>query len=67
MAAPILLRECENWALSRTDKKENRNFEMKFLRKFAGHTLLAEISNPTIQNELEMFNISDKITNQKEN
>jgi hypothetical protein len=45
----------------------NVKAEITFRRKFAGHTLRDEISNITIQNELKIFNIGEKIADRKQN
>jgi hypothetical protein len=41
--------------------------EIKFLRKVACHILRDEISNLTIRNKLQIFNIGKKIADQKQN
>jgi hypothetical protein len=49
-SAPILQKGCENWTLSRADKRRIETAESKFLREAAGHALQDEISNLTIRN-----------------
>jgi hypothetical protein len=55
---------CEKWALNSTDERRTDN-EIKSLRGAAGHTLRDEISNGTIRNELQIFNIVGKIADLK--
>ena len=50
---------CEKWALNSTDERRTDN-EIKSLRGAACHTLRDEISNGTIRNELQIFNIVGK-------
>jgi hypothetical protein len=67
MAVPIPLYRCENWTLNRADKRINETAEMKCLRKVADHTLRDEISYLTVRNELQVFNIGEKIADRKQN
>jgi len=55
---------CEKWALNSTEERRTDN-EIESLRGAAGHTLRDEISNGTIRNELQIFNIVGKIADLK--
>jgi hypothetical protein len=61
MAVPVLLYDCENWALNRVDRRKIETAEMKFLRRVAGYTLRDEVRNTTIREELQIFNTGERI------
>jgi hypothetical protein len=65
VAVPMLLYECETLALNRSDKQKIKTAEMRFLRHVAGYTRRDEISDLTICNELQIFNVNDKIKDKK--
>jgi hypothetical protein len=65
MAVPTLLCGCETWALNRSDKRKIETAEIRFLRHVAGYTKRDEISNIIIRSELQIFNINDKIKDNK--
>lgn len=56
---------CEKWALSSTNERRTEKDDIKSLRVDAGHTLRDEISDGTIRNELQIFNIVGKIADLK--
>jgi hypothetical protein len=65
VAVPTLLYECETLALNRSDKRKIKTAEMRFLRHVAGYTRRDEISDLTICNEFQIFNVNDKIKDKK--
>jgi hypothetical protein len=65
MAVPVLLYGCENWTLNRVDRRKIENVEMKFLRRVAGYTLRDEVRNTTLREELQIFNIGERIQSRK--
>jgi hypothetical protein len=65
MVATRLLYGCETWALNRSNKKKTETAEMRFLKYVAGYNRQDEISNPTIHNELKIFNTNGKIKGKK--
>jgi hypothetical protein len=56
---------CKKWALNSTDVGRTEKGDIKSLRGDAGHTLRDEISNGTIRNKLQIFNIVGKIAELK--
>jgi hypothetical protein len=54
-------------ALKRSDKRKTETAEMGFLRHVARYTRRDEISDLTTRSELQIFNINDKIENNKWN
>lgn len=56
---------CEKWVLNSTDDRRTERGDIKSLRGDAGHNLRDEISNGTIRNELQIFNIVGKIAELK--
>jgi hypothetical protein len=65
MAVPVLLHGCENWALNRVDRRKIETAEMKFLRRVAGYTVRDEVRNTTVREELQIFNIGERIQSRK--
>jgi hypothetical protein len=61
MAVPVLMYGSENWSLNRSDKRKIEAAEMRFLRPMAGYTLLDKKSSD-IREQLDIFNINDKLT-----
>jgi hypothetical protein len=61
MAVPVLLYGCENWALNRVDRRNIETAETKFLRRVAGFTVRDEVRNTTTREELQIFNIGERI------
>ena len=56
----------ENWALNRSERRRIETNEMKFLRRVAGLNLLVQVSNNDIRNSLEIFNLNERIIDNKE-
>jgi hypothetical protein len=52
---------CEKWVLNSTNDGRIERGDMKSLRGDASHNLRDEISNGTIRNELQIFNIVGNI------
>jgi hypothetical protein len=67
MAVPMLTYASESWTINRSDKKKIQSVEMKFLRSVAGCTLLDQKRSTNIRSELKIFNLTERIENQKEN
>jgi hypothetical protein len=65
MAVLVLLYGCENWALSRVDRRKIGTAEMKFLRRVTGYTVRDEVTNTTLREELQIFNIGERIQSRK--
>ena len=59
--------DSENWSLNRSDKRKIEAFEMRFLRSMAGYTLLDKKRSSDIREQLDIFNINDKLTQYKIN
>jgi hypothetical protein len=64
MAVPVLY-GCENWALNRVDRRKIETAEMKFLRRVAVYTLRDEVRNTAIREELQIFNVGERIQSRK--
>ena len=67
MAVPVLMYASENWSLNRSDKRKIEPAEMRFLRPMAGYTLLYKERSSDIREQLDNFNINDKLTKYKIN
>jgi hypothetical protein len=67
MAVPMLTYASENWTINRSDRKKVESVEMTFLRSVAGYTLLDQKRSTDIRSELKIFNLTERIENQKEN
>jgi hypothetical protein len=65
VATPILLDESEPWAQNRSDTRNIETAETRFLRYVGGYSIQDEISNLTICDELQIFDISDKIKDKR--
>jgi hypothetical protein len=65
MAVPVLQYGCENWALIRVDRRKIETAETKFLRRVAVYTLRDEVRDITIREELQIFNIGERIQSRK--
>jgi hypothetical protein len=65
MEVPVLLYGCENWALNRVDRRKIETAEMKCLRRVAGFTLRDEVRNTATREELQIFNIGERIKSLK--
>ena len=66
MAVPMVMYGSENWALNRSERRRIETNEMKFLRRVAGLNLLDQVSNNDIRNSLEIFNLNERIIDNKE-
>jgi hypothetical protein len=64
MATPMLSYGSETWALNRSDKRKTDTADMR-LRYVAGYNRWNEISNLTIHNKVQIFNIHYKIKDTK--
>jgi hypothetical protein len=67
MAVPMLTYASENWTINRSDKEKIESAEVKFLHSVAGYTLLDQKRSADIRSELKVFNLTERIENQKEN
>jgi hypothetical protein len=67
MAVAMLTYAGENLTINRSDKKKIESAEMKFLRSVAGYTLLDHKRSTDIRSELKIFNLTERVENQKEN
>jgi hypothetical protein len=65
VSVPVLLYGCENWTLNRVDRRNIETAETKFLRRVSGFTLRDEVRNITIREELQIFNIGERIQSRK--
>ena len=52
----------ENWSLNQSDKRNIEAAEMRFLRPTAGYKLLDRKRSSDIREQLDVFNINDKLT-----
>ena len=66
MAVPVLMYGSENWSLNRSDKRKIEAAEMRSLR-MAGYTLLDKKRSSDMREQLDIFNINDKLTQYKIN
>ena len=66
-AVPVLRYGSENWSLNRSDKRKIEAAEMRFLRPMAGNTLCDKKRSSDIREQLDIFNINDKLTQYKIN
>lgn len=66
MAVPILTYGSESWVVKETDKRKLQAAEMRFLRKVKGCTRRDQIRNEDIRQELGIYNLNEKIANQRE-
>ena len=66
MAVPVLMYGSESWILKEADKNKIQAAEMRFLRKVKGCSRRDHIRNETIREELEIFNINERINDYKE-
>jgi hypothetical protein len=64
MAVSVLY-GCKNWALNREDRRKTETAEIKFLRRVAGYTFRDEVINTIIREELQIFNIGERIQSRK--
>ena len=67
MAVPVLINSSENWSLNRSDKRKIEAAEMIFLKPMAGYTLWDKKRSSDIREQLDIFNINDKLTQYKIN
>ena len=67
MAVPVLMYGSENWPLYRSDKRKIEAADMRFLRPTAGYTLWDKKRSIDIREQLEMFNINEKLMQYKIN
>jgi hypothetical protein len=67
MAVPMLTYAIENWTINRSYKRKIESDEMKFLRSVAGYTPLDQKRSTDIRSELNIFSLTERIDNQKEN
>jgi hypothetical protein len=67
MAVDMLLHGCKNLAPNRGDERWIETAEIKFLSRVTDHTMWDEISNKNYSNELQIFDIWDRITDRKKN
>jgi hypothetical protein len=51
--------------LNKVDRRKTENAELKFLRRVAGYALRDEVRNTTIREELQIFNIGERIQSRK--
>ena len=65
MAAPVLMYGSENLSLNRSEKRKIEAAEMRFLRPMAGYTLLDKKRSSYIREQLDIFNINDKLMHVK--
>lgn len=61
MAVPVLLYGSESWVLTRKKSSNIQASEMRFLRAVKGCSLLDQLRNENIRNDLNIFSIVDKI------
>ncbi|PSN57227.1 hypothetical protein C0J52_05026 [Blattella germanica] len=66
MAVPMVMYGSENWVLNRSERRRIETNEMKFLRRVAGLNLLDQVNNNYIRNSLEIFNLNERIIENKE-
>jgi hypothetical protein len=66
MAVPMLMYGSENWAMNKAHRTVEAA-EMKFLRYVAGYTLKDQVSYDNIRQQLGIFNINDRIRQNKKN
>ena len=57
----------ENWSLNRSDKRKIEAAEMRFLRLMTGYTLWNKKIKSDMREQLDIFNINDKLTQYKIN
>jgi hypothetical protein len=67
MAVPMLTYASEDRTINRSDEKKIESAEMEFLRSVAGYTLLDHRRSADTRSELKIFNLTERIENQKEN
>lgn len=67
MAVPILTYGSESWITTQKDTNKLQTAEMRFLRRIKGCTREDRLRNEAIREELQIYNINDKIEEQKEN
>ena len=67
MAVPILTYGSENWPMNRKDRRTIETAEMKFLRYVAGYSLTDHMRSDYIRDQLNVYNLNDKIRNSKQN
>ncbi|PSN57671.1 hypothetical protein C0J52_05405 [Blattella germanica] len=67
MSVPILTYGTENWAMNRKDRRTIEALEMKFLRYVAGYSLTDHMRSDYIRDQLNVYNLNDKISNNKQN
>lgn len=66
MAVPALLYGSESWITTTKHESKIQAAEMKFLRRVKGCTRMDQIRNEDIREELQIYSIKEKITNNKE-
>jgi hypothetical protein len=63
----MLMYGSENWAMNRADRRIVEAAEMKFLRYVAGYTLKDQVRNDNIRQQSGIFNLNDRIQQNKKN
>jgi hypothetical protein len=66
MAVPILSYGSESWVTSKKDKDKIQAAEMRFLRRVKGCTRVDRIRNVDIRAELNIYNINNRLEENKE-
>lgn len=67
MAVPTLAYGSETWTLTKKQQSKIQTTEMKFLRNVKGCTKRDLITNENIREELEIFNINERLKDFKQN
>lgn len=67
MAVPILTYGSESWIMNARNKSNIQAAEMRFLRSVKGCTRTDRLRNVEIREELEIFNVNDKIEEYRHN
>ncbi|PSN48599.1 hypothetical protein C0J52_22220 [Blattella germanica] len=67
MAVPIFTYGSENWPMNREDRRTIETAEIKFLRYLAGYYLTDRMRSDYIRDQLNVYNLNDKIRNSKQN
>lgn len=66
MATPVLMYGSETWTPTQTDLNKIQTAEMRFLRRVKGCSRLDHIRNQDIRNELHIYKLQEKITENRE-
>jgi hypothetical protein len=64
-AAPVLMCGSENWALSRSERREIETAQMSFLRRVSGYVLTDLLRSMIIRNALQVYALEGTIKEYK--